>query len=106
MYNNTFHGGGNVLKYIVLGKWTDQGRKTLDEASERIKAIKKLVEELDGSLNLYYTFGEYDLVAILELPDEDSMAKILIKINSMQSVTTKTLRAWTDTEFVNMVSQI
>ncbi len=95
-----------MLKYIVLGKWTDQGRKTLDEASERIKSIKSLVEELNGSLSLYYTFGEYDLVAIIQLPDEDSMARVLIKINSMQSVTTKTLRAWTDTEFINMVSEL
>jgi len=101
-----FKGGRDVLKYIILGKWTEQGRKTLDEASKRIKAIKSLVEELNGSLSLYYTFGEYDLVAIVELPDEDSMAKILIKINSMQSVSTKTLRAWTDTEFVNMISEL
>ncbi len=95
-----------MLKYIILGKWTDQGRKTLDEASKRIKAIKSSIEELGGNLSLFYTFGEYDLVAIVELPDEDSMAKILIKINSLQSVATKTLRAWTDTEFVKMVSEI
>ncbi len=95
-----------MLKYIILGKWTDQGRKTLDEASERINAIKSSIEELGGKLSLYYTFGEYDLVAIVELPDEDSMAKILIKINSLQSVATKTLRAWTDTEFVNMISEL
>lgn len=95
-----------MLKYIVLGKWTEQGRKTLDEASEKIKSIKNSIEELDGNLTLYYTFGEYDLVAIVELPDENSMAKILIKINSLQSVSTKTLRAWTDTEFVEMVSEL
>lgn len=95
-----------MLKYIVLGKWTDQGRKTLNEASERIKSIKNLIKELDGSISLYYTFGEYDLVAIIELPDEDSMAQVLLKINSMQSVATKTLRAWTDDEFVEMISKI
>ncbi len=95
-----------MLKYIVLGKWTEQGRKTLDEASKRIKSIRSLIEELNGSISLYYTFGEYDLVAIIELPDEDSMANVLLKINSMQSVATKTLRAWTDTEFVEMISKI
>lgn len=95
-----------MLKYIILGKWTDQGRKTLDEASERINVIKNSIKELDGKLSLYYTFGEYDLVAIVEMPDEDSMARILIKINALQSVNTKTLRAWTDTEFVNMVSEL
>lgn len=95
-----------MLKYIVLGKWTEQGRKTLDEASEIIKSIKNSIEELDGNLTLYYTFGEYDLVAIVELPDENSMAKILIKINSLQSISTKTLRVWTDTEFVEMVSEL
>jgi uncharacterized protein with GYD domain len=95
-----------IVKYIVLGNWTDQGRKTLEEVPNRIENSRKIIEEQNGSLSLCFTMGEYDFIAIIDVPDEESMAKIVLKLNTMQSFSTKTLRAWTDTEFVELVSEL
>ena len=39
----------------------------------------------------------------LTLPDEESMVKILMKINGMKAAVTKTLKAWPTSEFVKMI---
>lgn len=95
-----------MQKYIVLGNWTDLGRKTIGEIPDRIATSRKLVEEHDGSLSLCFTMGEYDFVAIIDIPDEDRMAKLMLKLNIMGFFATKTLRAWTDSELVNLIGEL
>ncbi|MGZ7120040.1 MAG: GYD domain-containing protein [Methanobacterium sp.] len=94
------------MKYVVMGNWTDQGRKTIEDIKKRIETSRKLVEEKNGSMSLCYTMGEYDFVSIIDMPDEESMVKTLMKLNTMNLFKTKTLRAWTSDEFVNMVSKL
>ena len=94
-------------KYIILGNWTDEGRKTLDtDYPKRIERSQKIVEEYSGSMNLCFTMGEYDFVAIVDMPDEENMVKMLIKLNERNRFTTKTLKAWTDTEFTRMINEM
>jgi len=96
-----------MQKYVVLGNWTDQGRKTLDtDYPQRLENSKKLVEEYNGTMSLCFTMGEYDFVGIIDIPDEESMVKLLIKLNTIDKFTTKTLRAWSDTEFIELVSSL
>ena len=95
-----------MMKYVVLGNWTDQGRKNIEDIKKRVDMSRKLVEEKNGSMSLCYTMGEYDFVSIVDMPDEESMVKTLMKLNTMNLFTTKTLRAWTSDEFVNMISEL
>ena len=91
------------MKYIVLGNWTDQGRKTIEDVPKRVGIIQKLIEEQDGSMDIYFTMGEYDFVALIDIPNEESMVKILMKVNSMKAAVTKTLKGWPTSEFVKMI---
>jgi len=91
------------MKYIVLGNWTDQGRKTIDEVQKRVEIIQNLVKEQNGSMDLYFTMGEYDFVALIDIPNEENMVKILMKVNSMKAAVTKTLKGWPTSEFVKMI---
>ena len=94
-----------MQKYIVLGKWTENTRKTLDKIPESVAMTRKFTEELGGSLSVCFTMGEYDVVAIFDVPNEETMVKIILKMAQMQRITTKTLRAWTDDEFVKLISE-
>jgi uncharacterized protein with GYD domain len=95
-----------LQKYIVLGNWTNQGRKTIEDVPKRIEKSHKLIEEHNGSLSVCFTMGEYDFVAIVDMPDEESMAKVILKLNEMQNFKTNTLRAWPDDEFAKIVSKL
>jgi uncharacterized protein with GYD domain len=92
-----------IVNYIVLGNWTDQGRKALDEVPKRVEIIQKLVEEQNGSMSIYFTMGEYDFISFIDMPDEESMVKILMKVNSMKAAVTKTLKGWPTSEFMKMI---
>ena len=95
-----------IVKYIVLGKWTDQGRKTIPDIEKRVENPRNLIEEKNGSMSLYFTMGEYDFVAIIDMPNEENMVEILMKLNAIDNFATKTLKAWTDDEFVKMISKL
>ena len=41
-----------IVKYIVLGNWTDQGGKTIDEVPKRVETIKNLIKEQNRSINI------------------------------------------------------
>lgn len=94
------------MKYIMMGNWTDQGRKTVKDAKKRVEIVRNLIKEKNGSLSPYFTMGEYDVVAIIDMPNEESMIELLMKLNSMGNLKTKTLKAWDDTEFDKIVSGI
>ncbi|EKQ53361.1 MAG: hypothetical protein B655_1328 [Methanobacterium sp. Maddingley MBC34] len=95
-----------MQKYVLLGNWTDKARETFLEIPERVKLTKKIIGELKGSIEFFFTMGEYDFVAIIDMPDEESMVKYLFKAYEARYITIKTLRAWTDAEFAEMVSEI
>ena len=56
-------------KYLVEGSYTDEGLKGLikDKASGRAAAIQKAAQSLGGKMaEIYYTFGDTDLIVILD----------------------------------------
>ncbi len=61
---------------------------------DRSEAVRALAQKFDGRLiDLYYTMGEYDGVAILEMPDDTSaMAFVLAATAPGHLRATKTTR--------------
>jgi Uncharacterized conserved protein len=95
-----------MQKYVLLGNWTDKARETFLEIPERVELTKKIIGELKGSIDFFFTMGKYDFIAIIDMPDEESMVKYLLKAYQARYITINTLRAWTDTEFAEMVSEL
>ncbi len=49
--------------------------KMVKKPQDRIKAVRPVVEKLGGSIdNAWFAFGEYDLVGIMQMPDDVSAA--------------------------------
>ncbi len=54
---------------------TDQIKSMVGNPQDRSEAARKLIEGLGGKLHhFFFSFGDYDLVAIIEVPDNVSMA--------------------------------
>ena len=62
--------------YLLQASYTTQGASGLvNNPEDRAAAIRPLIEGMGGRLDfLYYAFGDFDIVAIVELPDNVSMA--------------------------------
>ncbi len=92
--------------YIILGKFTNEGLRKLDKFPNKDKAARNLIERLGGKLQIYYTMGEYDFVAFVEMPDEKSMLKLLLRMGKVGDVRTNTLRAHSESEFHDLLEEL
>ena len=52
----------------------------------------------------YYTFGEYDVVIIIEAPNDEIVMSLMLKVWSAGNVKTKTLRAFGAEEGMKIIN--
>ena len=52
----------------------------------------------------HFLMGQYDSVFTLEAPNDETAAKIAMAIGSRGNVETETLRAFTETEFKEIIA--
>jgi uncharacterized protein with GYD domain len=74
-----------VPKYLVNASYTEAGLKGLlkDGGSKRREAVAQLVKGLGGTLEaFYYAFGDDDIFAIMDLPDNVSATASSLVINA------------------------
>ena len=92
--------------YILLLNWTDQGIRNVKESPKRADDFEKLVKSLGGEASYYYTMGKYDLVAVVKLPDDESMLKLGLELGRLGNIRTTTLKGWTKQEMARVVSSL
>jgi uncharacterized protein with GYD domain len=78
--------------YVMLGNLKSSAFEKFDSIEERDKKAKKVVESLGGKMiSLFYTFGRYDFVVIIDMPTKESLVKFLSIIAKFGTVRTETL---------------
>lgn len=92
--------------YVSLGNWTDQGIKSVRESPKRADAVAALATKLGAKMQLFYTMGDYDLVAITEAPTDEIAMQLLLEIGRLGNVRTKTLKAWTTPEATKVIAKL
>ena len=77
-------------KYLLRANYTAEGVKGLnkDGGTKRQAAARRLVESLGGKLeSFYYAFGDTDVYAVADLPDNTSAAAVSMAIGGTGAVT-------------------
>lgn len=93
-------------RYVVLYNFTDQGLKNIKETVSRAAQVRKANESRGFKvIGTYWTQGEYDIVSIVEAPDEESMLAGLFNIAETGNVHSKTLRAFDEKEMASALSK-
>lgn len=80
-------------KFLIQGNYIGDGIKGLlkEGGSGRRKAVEQAVGSLGGRLeSMYYAFGETDVFAIIEMPDNASMASAALLVGASGAVDIKT----------------
>jgi uncharacterized protein with GYD domain len=66
-----------------------------------------LVEKAGGKLiGGYYTFGEYDVVIIIDAPNDEAVMSLMLTVGSAGNVKTKTLKAFTAEEGFKIIRNL
>jgi uncharacterized protein with GYD domain len=90
----------------MLLQWTDQGIRNSKDTTRRADAAKREAERIGGNLTVYWTFGEYDMVCILEAPNDEAAMEFGLKVGSLGNVRTTTLRAFTEEEIAKIIGKL
>ena len=81
--------------YILLLNWTDQGIRNVKDTIKRAESFKSYLEKKGGKLNdIFYTFGQYDLVLIVELPNDDEAMSVLLDTGALGNIRSTTLKVF------------
>lgn len=91
--------------YIIMSKWTPQGLQKIKESPTRLDAARKAYEAVGIKITAFFmTTGRYDMIAVVEAPDDVTFAKALLRNASQGSFTTETCRAFTEGEYRQIMS--
>ena len=96
------------LHYILFINWTQQGiNRIKDTASDRYTSFKTSVEKAGGKLTgAYYTMGEYDMVLVIEAPNDETVMSLILKVGSLGNARTKTLKAFTAEDGIRIIKDL
>lgn len=88
-----------MASYIALGKFTEQGARTVKETTKRARAVKDMAARFGVNVtSIHWTLGKYDVVTFCEAKDEASATAFALAIASAGNVRTQTLRAFSSDE--------
>lgn len=64
-----------------LAYTSDSWAAQMKDPQNRVEKVRSSVEQLGGKIvDAYYTFGEYDIIVILDMPDNKSAAAFAIAV--------------------------
>lgn len=93
--------------YIALSSFTDQGIRSIKDTTKRADAVREVARKFGASMpQLYWTLGKYDLVAIIEAPDDESATAFALAIAGAGNIRMQTLRAFNKDEMNGILGKM
>ena len=96
-----------MLTYIVLVNFTDQGIRRVKESPKRAEAFKDMAKTFGATVKeIFWTQGRYDIVTIVEAPDELSAMALNLSLSALGNIRTESLRAFTAADTAKIVDKM
>ena len=93
--------------YIVLANFTEQGIRNIKDSPKRTEAFKDMAKKCGATVkDTFWTLGQYDIVAILEAPDDISITALGLSAGALGNVRTQTLRAFTAADINSILGKM
>ena len=96
-----------MVTYVVLAKFTDQGIRNAKDSPKRAEAFKQIAATSGATVKeLFWTQGQYDIVTVVNAPDEISATALNLSICALGNVRTESLRAFSAAEMMTIVNKM
>jgi uncharacterized protein with GYD domain len=96
-----------MVTYVVLAKFTDQGIRNAKESPKRADAFKKMAKTFGVTVkDIFWTQGRYDIVTVVEAPDESCVMSLNLSLGALGNVRTETMRAFSAAEMTTIVGKM
>lgn len=94
-------------RYVVLLKFTEKGLANIAQSASRADAFRENAAKTGSKvLGQYWTIGPYDGALVLEAPDEETAAGIVLGLGKADNVSTCMLRAFNESEFKHVLAKL
>ena len=96
-----------MVTYIALSTFTDQGLRSVKDTTKRADAVKEAAKKFGCSMTqLYWTLGQYDLVSVIEAPNDESATAFALAISAAGNIRMQSLRAFGKDEMNKILSKL
>jgi uncharacterized protein with GYD domain len=99
--------GNAMAHFVTLANFTDQGLRNIKDTRKRAEAFKNAAKEFGCSVKeILWTQGQYDLVVILEAPDESAASALALSVAKLGNIRGQSLRAFTASELEKILDKV
>ena len=96
-----------MATYILLATYTEQGIKGIKDTVKRTETVKELAKKAGCTMKeSYWTLGAYDVVAVFDAPDDETMTAFSLSVARLGNVKTHTLRAFSSKEMSGILGKM
>jgi uncharacterized protein with GYD domain len=96
-----------MMTYVVLATFTDQGVKNAKDSPKRAEAFKQMAKTFGVTVkDIFWTQGRYDIVTIVEAPDELSATALNLSLSALGNIRTESLRAFSSEDMMKIVAKM
>ncbi len=96
-----------MVRYIALCNFTDQGIRSIKETTKRADAVKDAAKKFGANItHMFWTLGPYDLISIVEAPDEMSGTAFALAIGAAGNLRMQSLRAFSKEEMNGILGKM
>ena len=98
---------GAMPTYVVLSNFTEKGRSEIETTSDRLDRLTPVANKYGVKvLANAITMGQFDVVTVMEAPDDATIAKVIGTVLSRGYVTTQTMRGFSIEEFRQVTADL
>jgi uncharacterized protein with GYD domain len=96
-----------MAMYVSLLQFTDQGIRNVKDSLERAAAATAEAEKMGAKVtDAFWTMGAYDVVLLLDAPNDETVSAFSLKIGSLGNVKSQTMRAFRREEMEGILAKI
>ena len=96
-----------MATYIMLANFTDQGIRNVKDTVKRAEAFRELAKGAGVTVkDLYWTLGQYDIIAIADAPDEATVTALGLTLGKSGNVRTQTLRSFSADDMKKILAKV
>jgi uncharacterized protein with GYD domain len=93
--------------YVSLLQFTEQGIRNVKDTIKRSAAATAEAEKMGLKVtDAFWTMGAYDVVLLLDAPNEAAMTAFTLKLGSLGNVKTQTMRAFRREEMEAILAKV
>jgi uncharacterized protein with GYD domain len=93
--------------YIMLSNWTDAGIRHVKDSPDRLEAARQLCRQHGAEITAFYmTIGAYDMVVIIDAPNDEAFASLAISIAKGGNIRSATLKALDEDQYRKVIGSI